>query len=195
MTCYSGTLHLARSVWLGSYQGDNRMAMMTAYFDESGDPDNYGVVVSGFAGTVDQWVGFESDWKQAHVDFGLPDPAIHPFHMKDFAHSNKVFKDWKGDEPRRKHFMSRLITIIQVRVEFGFAFMVEMDTYRAVDVLYRLDTIAPMPFAPPAVCGNLKAGRPSAAIRSSMYSRMERGIKENSLISSPGKLTIQFSVG
>jgi hypothetical protein len=62
------------------------MPKMVAHFDESGDPDSRAVVVSGFVGTVDQWTRFESDWKGAHADFGLPDPSIHPFHMKDFAH-------------------------------------------------------------------------------------------------------------
>lgn len=127
------------------------MAMIATYFDESGTPDDCAVVVSGFVGTVEQWVRFEADWKSAHADYGLPDPAEHPFHMIDFAHSNGVFHSWRGDDSRRKHFMRRLITVIQCRVEFGFSCVIEMDTYRAANQTFNLEPFAPYALAASAV--------------------------------------------
>jgi len=123
------------------------MATLSAYFDESGSPSSHAVIVSGFASTVEKWVRFDRDWKRAHADFGLPDPHEHPFHMKDFAHSNGVFEEWKGDEIRRRNFIDRLVSIIQIRAEFGFTFGVEMETYKQVNAIFPLRDRSVAPYA------------------------------------------------
>jgi hypothetical protein len=35
--------------------------------------------------------------------------------MKDYAHSNGEFKSWKGDEPKRRQFLERVIDILARR--------------------------------------------------------------------------------
>ncbi len=122
------------------------MSMLAAYYDESGTPDLHAVVVSGFVSTVEKWVRFERDWKRVHADFGLPDPHVHPFHMKDFAHSNGVFKEWKGAEDKRRQFIDRLVNIIQIRAEYGFTFGVEMGVYRTVNAIFPLQERSVAPY-------------------------------------------------
>ncbi len=109
------------------------MALLSAYFDESGSPnDTRSLIVSGFVSTVDQWTRFEQDWKIAHRDFGLPDPSKTPFHMKDFAHFKGAFSGWK-DDAKRKDFARRLVGIIAVRVLYAISIGIHNDDYRSVN--------------------------------------------------------------
>jgi hypothetical protein len=121
--------------------------MFTAYYDESGTPDQYAVIVAGFVSTANKWGRFERDWKHLHADFGLPDPHKHPFHMKDFAHSKHAFESWEGDTEKRRQFIDRLVSVIRTRVEVGFTFGVEMDVYRSVNALFTLKEKAVAPYA------------------------------------------------
>ena len=69
---YSHIEHLARSLWLGRFDWSNRMAMYSAFFDESGHPDDgtY-LVVAGCVADVEQWVHFEREWKDALSPWAL----------------------------------------------------------------------------------------------------------------------------
>jgi hypothetical protein len=110
------------------------MIEFAAYFDGSGSPDDtVAVAVAGFVATVRQWKEFERNWKDCLNDFG-----VSALHMRDFAHSRGEFTEWKGDENRRRRFLGRLISIIQVRVQHSFASVVRMDESRKVDTKYRL---------------------------------------------------------
>lgn len=108
--------------------------MFTAIFDGSGSPDyTAAVVVAGFVGKVEQWIELEREWKDCLHDFG-----VSAMHMKEFAHSVGEFAPWKGDEQKRRRFLSRLISIIQTRVWHSFASAVIMEDYRKVDSKYCL---------------------------------------------------------
>ena len=110
------------------------MADFSAIFDGSGSPDGtLALVVAGFVGTSEQWLELERNWKQCLDDFGVP-----ALHMKDFAHSQGDFKAWKGDEQRRRRFLSRLTNIISTRVRHSFGSAVVMGDYRKVDAKYKL---------------------------------------------------------
>jgi hypothetical protein len=75
------------------------------YLDESGSPDDTtAVVVAGFLASLEQWIEFERNWKEAVASFGVT-----ALHMRDFAHSNREFAAWKYDEQKRQRFLSRLI--------------------------------------------------------------------------------------
>ena len=61
--------------------------------------------------------------------------------MRDFAHSVGEYATWKGDEIRRKDFLSRLIGITKIRARHSFAVAVLMDAYRKVDSKYKLSEV------------------------------------------------------
>ena len=110
------------------------MTKLTAYFDGSGSPDDtLAVVVAGFAAPAEQWIEFERNWNDCLRAFG-----VSALHMRDFAHSRGEFTSWKGNEDKRRRFLSRLISIIEVRVHHSFASAVRMEDYRTVDTKYRL---------------------------------------------------------
>ena len=110
------------------------MTKFTAIFDGSGSPDDtVALVVAGFVGKSEQWIELERDWKRCLEDFG-----VSALHMKDFAHSQGEFKNWNGEEDRRRRFLARLISIISVRVWHSFGSAVIMDDFRRVDAKYQL---------------------------------------------------------
>jgi hypothetical protein len=110
------------------------MTDFIAYFDGSGSPDDtVAVAVAGFIAPAEQWIEFERNWNDCLKDFG-----VSALHMRNFAHSRGEFGSWKGDEDKRRRFLSRLISIIQIRVQHSFASAVRMEDYRRVDAKYRL---------------------------------------------------------
>jgi len=108
------------------------MTMFIAYFDGSGSPhDTEALVVAGFLAPAGQWIEFERNWNDCLNDF-----EVSSLHMKHFAPSRGEFTNWKGDEGKRRHFLSRLISIIKTRVWHSFASAVVMKDYRNVDARY-----------------------------------------------------------
>jgi len=116
----------------------------SAYFDESGTKaDTVAVVVAGFIAPAEQWIAFEHDWKRILSMFN-----VNSLHMRDFAHSKGEYMTWKGDEKRRREFLSRLIGTIKTRAHHSFACAVLMDDYRKVDGKYKLhEVISPYTLA------------------------------------------------
>ncbi len=114
------------------------MAMFTAVFDGSGSPnDTVALVVAGYVAKVEQWIEFERNWKECLNDF-----KVSSLHMKEFAHSRGEFESWRGDEKKRRAFLSRLISIIRTRVQHTFASAVLMADYRELDKDYCLNEFA-----------------------------------------------------
>src|SRR5260370_35916858 len=106
----------------------------TAHFDASGSPDaTAALVVGGYVSSVEQWVKFDEEWKRA-----LSDEAVDCFHMKEFAHSVGRFKEWRGQEARRRNFISRLIGITARRVHHSFGSAGILDAFKAVNPEYPL---------------------------------------------------------
>lgn len=109
----------------------------TIYFDASGSPDDLrtsAVVVAGFIASAEQWTHFDRNWNDALRGFG-----VSSLHMRCFAHSIGEFKDWKGDEGRRRRFLDRLINLVITRMRHSFVSAVTMNAYREVNTRYRLD--------------------------------------------------------
>lgn len=107
------------------------MGVLEAYFDASGhedDPNCRVVTVAGFISTYDKWRKFERDWAQA-----LAAESVTLFHMKEFAHSTGEFRNWRGDEERRRRFLGTLIRILQRRTLKAVAATLLLDHYRALD--------------------------------------------------------------
>lgn len=116
--------------------------MFTAYFDESGSPDEtVALVVAGFVASDEQWREFEREWKEV-----LAAEGVSCFHVKEFAHSRGEFKPWKDDEARRKHFLYRLAGIIRRRVRTSFADAVILQDFREVNAKYLLQEYIGNPY-------------------------------------------------
>jgi hypothetical protein len=61
------------------------MAMLTGYFDASGDNSaGDAVTVGGFMASVSEWRMFQRKWRAV-----LRDEGIHQFHMTDFLSGTK----------------------------------------------------------------------------------------------------------
>ena len=70
-----------------------------SYCDEFGhhqDPTKRVMGIAGLLAWTDSWDRFNSEWKQLLEHEGIPNP----FHMTDFVHHKKQFKDW--DSPQRR---------------------------------------------------------------------------------------------
>ena len=112
--------------------------MYSAYFDESGtDGVSKSVVVSGVIAGNDQWRDFENAWKRA-----LDNARVTRFHMRDFAHSLREFKNWKGDEDRRSKFLKELIEIIRRNTRHTFSTAVIITDYQSINQKYQLSEYA-----------------------------------------------------
>ena len=127
---YSSVEHLARSLWLSDFRWTNRMAMYSAYFDESGHPDSgkY-LVVAGAVADVDQWVHLDREWK------GVLEPlGIEVFHATDFEERKRPFDSLS--DPRREELLMSLVRIICRRVEKTLSSAVELSQHAAVNGKY-----------------------------------------------------------
>jgi hypothetical protein len=124
---YSRTEHLARSLLLGRFDWDIRMAMYSAHLDESGHPDGSDyLIVAGAVASVQQWVDLETDWKAVLAPF-----STDLFHAVEFAQRKKPFDKITRAEARDIHL--RLATIICNRTEKLMSFTLDMRKYRSVN--------------------------------------------------------------
>ena len=132
--------------YLSEDKGQKRMTNFTAYFDGSGSPDEgKALVVAGYLATVDQWLEFNREWTEC-----LTSEGVSAFHMRDFAHSLREFATWKGDEPRRRRFLERLIRIVKMRVRKSIANAVLLDAYNSVNAEFMFSEYIGPPYA---LCG------------------------------------------
>jgi hypothetical protein len=124
---------------------DSRVAAFTAYFDGSGSADDPNVpvlAVAGFIANTDEWMEFDNYWKKVCTDF-----EVSGLHMKDFAHSNGEFKNWKGNQLKRNHFMTRLVNVIRHNVQSSFASVVVLKDYAEIGGKFQSVEMSPYPLA------------------------------------------------
>jgi hypothetical protein len=106
------------------------MAMYSAYFDESGHPDDSRyLVVAGAVADVDQWVHFEREWISALAPLGT-----RIFHAVDFNNRNPPF-DTLSDK-QADDLLNLLVGIVCRRIEKSVSQAITMDQYRAVNEKY-----------------------------------------------------------
>lgn len=87
------------------------MALLTGYYDETGDtkdPSQKFIGMAGFAAPAEKWEILEGKWKMILKEFKVP-----YFHMKEFTISEGVFRGWKDDEPKRRKIFGGLIKTIR----------------------------------------------------------------------------------
>jgi hypothetical protein len=128
------------------------MAPIAAYFDASGNPNDTAVIsLVGLVSTAERWISFSDEWQECLDAFG-----VSSLHMRDFAHHEGEFSSWRGDEPKRRRFMSGLINVIENRVEYTVASTVLMKHYKAADQKYCLsEFMRPYTFAASTCVGSI----------------------------------------
>lgn len=113
----------------------------TAYFDDSGHPDDQAaVVIAGWVATLEQWLLLESGWNKA-----LADATLGHFHMTDFECNSQEYCHLTANEKAR--LLNSLISQIITRARFGFCFIVPMPAYRSVNDEYYLEELLGKPYA------------------------------------------------
>jgi Protein of unknown function (DUF3800) len=101
------------------------MVPYSAYFDESTNEKSPILVIAGFLSTDVQWDTFKTEWTAVLKEYGLK-----AFHMQHFAQRSGEFVRWPED--RRRELLSKLLAIIQSRVELGVAAVVHVREFQKV---------------------------------------------------------------
>lgn len=108
------------------------MAMYSAYFDESGHPDDGDfVVVAGAIADVDQWIHFEREWTEA-----LSTLNTTIFHMVDFESGAPPFDGLSDGD--KDHLLAKLIGILCRRIERSVAGTINVKDYKVANNKYVL---------------------------------------------------------
>lgn len=106
------------------------MAVLTGYYDETGDtrdPSQKFVGMAGFVAPADSWRLFERKWKFILNEFKIP-----YFHMREFAPSVGVFNGWKGKEDKRQSLFHSLIETIREIKPLPVGCIFSSDDFRAL---------------------------------------------------------------
>jgi hypothetical protein len=138
--------HLAYSVWLNKaieIPEVCRMAMFTAYYDDSGHfakdgwPDNTPVLMmGGFVAPVDQWLRFEDDWKWI---LRLPQFGLDYFHMKELRQAKREpWLKFKDNLALETELFVRLHALIRARVSTSMASVLVLSAWDALNAEYEL---------------------------------------------------------
>ena len=138
---YSLVEHLARSMWLSDFCWSNRMAMYSAYFDESGHPDSgtY-MVVAGCVADVDQWSHLDREWKELLGSFG-----IEIFHATDFEQRKPPFD--QITDVQAEQLILGLARIICRRVEKSVSHALSLAQYERINAKYVFAECHGFPYA------------------------------------------------
>lgn len=104
------------------------MAILKAYFDDSGNENRLqekACSLAGYVATVEQWGYFEEHWKKV-----LKEKKVSYLHMRDFAPCVKEFAKYKDDEQGRIELIQSLIEVMKNAQLEGVASVVKMPDIR-----------------------------------------------------------------
>lgn len=107
---------------------DCHMAILRAYFDDSGDEDDPQILATslcGYIGKLDNWQYFEDEWQKTLKKHDVP-----YLHMKEFAHFKKHFAKYKEDIAGRDSLLIDLIKVIQDSHLEGITTSVDLNDLR-----------------------------------------------------------------
>ena len=118
------SLILPKCVLAFGRRSDSRLAMLWAYFDESGEHDHVTghlkqLTIGGWIGPRERWKQFDSEWAAA-----LDRAKIKTmFHMVNFENRTGEFAIEKGwDDDKRKMVLNELLEIIARNINSGIGF-------------------------------------------------------------------------
>jgi len=96
--------------------------MFTACFDAGGSQhDQRFLIMAGFISSADAWTKFDAVWRDR-----LSQDGISYFHMVEFAHSSKEFRNgWRDNKSRREKLLSELLDIIRAHAFRVFGCAIE----------------------------------------------------------------------
>jgi hypothetical protein len=101
--------------------------MLTAYFDDSGSHgDTKALVVCGFVSSAEQWLHFESNWRDV---LAMPQFDLEHLHMKELRAGKGRFAKFKNNSGLQRDLFDRLQRVLQVRIKRTFAGAVLLDDY------------------------------------------------------------------
>ena len=127
------------ALFMGHWR-ESHLSAFTIYCDASGSANTDVLTMAGFVATAEQWIRLEKRWGEILKRYG-----VSSLHMKEFAHSTGEFSSWKGDEVRRRNFLSELISELQPRMRHSFSSSVYMADYRSVDEEFGLrEVVSPL---------------------------------------------------
>lgn len=107
------------------------MVMLNVYFDETGHGDDPNTKYLGIVGCMqraEDWIELEKEWANVLKTFG----ELPYFHMNEFAHSDGIFKGWKGDEERRRQLYGELWKLIHAAQPLVIGSFVKLKGYKSL---------------------------------------------------------------
>ncbi len=96
------------------------LAVLIAYFDESGSKDTPLVTIAGYLSDERRWKRFEREWASALKEHGAK-----YLHMKEYAQRRGEFKGWP--EWKRRALMRKLTWVIKSNVQFRLGAVVPCE--------------------------------------------------------------------
>jgi hypothetical protein len=119
--------------------------MFTGYFDDSGHLSfSNCLVCAGWVATVDQWKGFEEDWRVVTSDPKFDIPYLH---MKEFRNYRGRFEKFKDNLPLQTELFQALYRLLEDRAEQTFGATVVLPDYEKLNQRYQLEERYKHPFA------------------------------------------------
>ncbi len=116
------------------------MAIVSAYFDDSGThDDSLAVVVAGYLLSTEKSAGFTREWGDLLVEAGLTH-----WHQVNFAHSVREYAGWM--EEKRVKFMRRATEIINDTVIGGVVCGVNAAAFKELSSEFPAPPDTPYPF-------------------------------------------------
>lgn len=110
------------------------MALMEAYFDESGTHEGSPFVcVAGYLFEKSNATALDTAWREMLEEKGLPF-----FRMSDCAHTTRSFKGWSKDDTTNLEI--RAIDLVKAYAAYGFAASVVMDDFHLIPNLGLFDS-------------------------------------------------------
>jgi hypothetical protein len=126
------------------------MAMYSAFFDESGQPDcGKFMAVAGAIADVAQWVEFEREWKLLLAPLGTE-----TFHANEFHHRNPPYDALS--ETEADELFARLIGVICRRVEQTISKAIKLSEFNAMNDEYVLGELYGFPYG---ICARSAIGK------------------------------------
>lgn len=136
-------LELARSLFNFRVK-ERRMALFTAYFDDSGTHEgSCAIAVGGYVSSDRRWANLQKEWAKC-----LDDAGIEIFRAADFDNYQEPYDAWS--KTKRRAVQDELIRLIRVYAEVGIYATVARKDHEFVNWLTR--HINPMKIDPYTIC-------------------------------------------